>query len=344
MERITSIGANQRTVASAGIGRVSRMPAFSAGTEAHSHSVHSALATLAALGVSAHRISILRTGREAAMPGTVVRQAPAAGTPLLPDSAVRLHVAGLGFTHALPVGMWDSGGETHAGTRELLEPLDDPLEKLKHWFHEGAPLFRIAADDLQSCARWLRLFGIAPEVWPRALWFPLASLLAGMPRHSCSQDGCALVLSNLLGLPVQSFTYQPCFHTLPEGALSNLGARASRLGVDLLVGDAIEDLASLEIEIGPVALDVYERFSEQPEGVALLHQTLDLLLPLSTSYAVRWSVLDKSRAPRLGERDGNSRLGISSHMGLEAMPVNVSPDTAKNASNLSQQEPSWSHA
>ncbi len=291
------------------------MPAFSTGTQAHHHSVHSALATLSALGVPAHRIALLRSGREAVEAGTIVRQEPEAGSPLLPDTTVRLYIAGLGFTHSLPVGMWDSGGETHAGTREILEGLDDPLEKLAHWFHEGAPLFRIGPTDLGACARWLRLFGVDAELWPHALWYRLASLIAGMAQYSCSEQGMAFVLQSLLGLRVRAFRYLPTFKQVPQGSLSALGSRASRLGVDLLVGDAVEDLASLEIEIGPVTLEEYEYFSAGPEGSRLVAQILAMIMPLSTDHAIRWVVLDETRAPRLGVGEQNSRLGINTHMG-----------------------------
>lgn len=296
---------------------VARMPALSTGTQSHRHSVHSALATLDALGVPSHRISILRSGREAVEAGTVVRQIPAPGTPLTGDMAVRLYIAGLGLTHALPVGMWDSGGETHAGTREVLEGLDDPFEKLAHWFHEGAPLFRLSPEDLGACARWLTLFGVDPELWPRALWYRLASLIAGMARYSCSQQGVSFVLSTLLGLQVHRFHYVPRWTRLPDSSLSGLGGRASRLGVDMVVGDAVEEMAALEIELGPVPLVTYEYFTESPEGAALLRQTLEMCLPVSSDYVARWLVLDQKRAPRLGMRESNSRLGVNTYMGDE---------------------------
>ncbi len=293
------------------------MPAFATGRQAHHHSLHSALATLEALGVGAHRIAIERGGRDASVPGTVVGQVPLPGEPLAADTRVHLRIAGLGFTHALPVGMWDSGGETHMGTQEILQGFDDPLEKLKHWFQEGAPLFRIAPEDPSACERWLNLFGVDAGRWPRALWYPLATLVAGMAQYSCSQGGAAFVLQTLLGLPVAQFRYLPTFAQLPDAALSGLGARASRLGVDLLMGDAAEEPSTLEIEIGPVPLQRYEQFVETPEGAGLLRQTLEMVMPVATQYRVRWSVLDRNRAPRLGVKDGNSRLGINTHMGKE---------------------------
>jgi hypothetical protein len=296
-------------------GHIARMPQFAEGTYAHAHSIHSALASLTALGIRTHRIIIRRTGRESVIPGTVVRQWPPADAPILPDTLVYLDIAGLGFTHALPVGMWDSGGETHAGTREILEPFDDPLEKLKHWFHEGAPLFHIAPDDLAACMRWLQLFGMDADEWPRELWYSLASLIASVPELSCSQDGCKFVLSALLDLPVQNFSYRPSLTALPQASLSYLGTQASRLGIDLLIGDSVEDFAVLEVEVGPVPLETYEYYSENEKGIWLLGRTLEMIMPVSTNYDIRWCVLDRNRAPQLGMREHNARLGINTYMG-----------------------------
>lgn len=292
-----------------------RMPAFAGGTHAHLHTLHSALDSLAALGISSSRISLRRRGRSGDEPGTILAQRPAPGEPLTPATIVELSIAGLGFTHALPVGMWDSGGEAAAGTREILEPFDDPLEKLKHWFHEGAPLFRISPEDFAACARWLTLFGVEPGDWPRSLWFRLASLISQMAQLSCSEAGCASVLESLLGLPVKSFTREPNQATLPAEALSGLGSRASRLGVDLLMGDRADDLAKLKIELGPVPLPTYERFAESREGQQLLGQTMRLVMPASQPYEITWAVEDKARPPQLGIPAGNSRLGINTHMG-----------------------------
>ena len=292
-----------------------RMPALAGGTHAHLHSVDSALVSLAALGIPQSRIQLRRAGRDGLPPGTIVHQQPPAGAPLDAHTLVELDISGLGFNHALPVGMWDSGGEAAAGTREILEPFDDPLEKLKHWYHEGAPLFRIAPDDPQACVRWLALFGVDASVWPQPLWFRLASLMARMAQLSCSQQGWAFVLNVLLGLPVQSFQYKPAESKLPPAALSGLGARSSQLGLDMLLGDRVEEMARLTLELGSVTLATYEHFTETAEGSALLARTLALVMPCSVQYDLAWSVLDRGQAPRLGMADHNARLGINTHMG-----------------------------
>jgi hypothetical protein len=304
-----------------------RMPSLATGTAAYEHSLDSALVTLETLGVKAHRIRVRRAGRDARHPGAIVRQKPEAGEPLLPGTLVDLEVAGPGFTQALPVGMWDSGGEAAAGTREILEVLDDPLEKLKHWFGEGAPLFRLSPDDLAACGRWLQLFGLRPAEWPEAMWFKLAAMVADLPQLACSEEGCRFALAVLLELPVQSFTYKPVWAAIPETAISRLGAKASRLGIDLVAGDVAEDLAMTVLEIGPVPLATYERYAESEEGSALLERVFQLILPLSPGHEVRWAVQDATRPPRLGVASENSRLGVNTHMG-SGLPGRAREETA----------------
>ncbi len=294
------------------------MPDLCSGTHAHRHTLHSALACLEALGVAGHRISVRRVGREALPSGTVARQLPAPGAPLGAEATIRLDIVGLGFAHALPVGMWDSGGEREPGTRELLEGLDDPLEKLRHWFHEGAPLFRLTPEDLSACARWLLLFGIEPSEWPQSLWYRLASVVAKLPELSASEAGVRLVLDILFGLPVTSFRYQRSLAVLGKDAVSALGSHASRLGVDLILSDAVEDLSHLVLEIGPVSLARYQRFAEKGEDAGLLRRALEYLLPAFIDYELRWVVEDRKGSPRLGMAEQNARLGINSHMGLAA--------------------------
>ena len=312
---------------------VLRMPSLAGGTHAHRHTVNSALESLAALGIASNRIALRRAGRSGSTEGTIVAQRPQAGEPLTPNTLVELEIAGLGFTHALPVGMWDSGGEAAAGTREILENFDDPLEKLKHWFHEGAPLFRISPEDPAACARWLALFGVDVKEWPRSMWFRLASLISRMAQLSCSQGGCSFVMETLLGIPVKSFTQEPNEVTLPREAVSGLGSKASRLGVDLLMGDRAEDVAKLKIELGPVPLPTYERFAESQEGHQLLGQTMRLVMPASQPYEITWAVEDRTRPPQLGIASGNSRLGINTHMGraLAGADTFVSLETVSSA-------------
>lgn len=290
------------------------MPDLASGTHAFRHSADSALACLAAMSISPTRIHLRRTGREALPKGTVVAQFPPAGEVLEPDTQIYLNVAGLGFTHALPVGMWDSGGEAELGTRELLEGIDDPLDKLTHWTHEGATLFRISNADKLACERWMALFGVNSADWPRELWFRLSSLLAQLPALVCSEEGMKLVLGVLFQIPIASLRYQRSVAMIHRDKATLLGVRASRLGIDTVAGDAVEDLAHLRITLGPVSLKTYEAFAEG-EQAALLRRAFDFLMPAFLDYEIIWTVADAQRCPWLGMAEHNSRLGVNTYLG-----------------------------
>jgi hypothetical protein len=293
------------------------MPELTWGTHAFRHTVDSALASLAAMRISAARIHLRRTGREAVPEGTIVAQFPPAGQALEPDAQIRLDVAGLGFTQTLPAGMWDSGGEAEPGTREMLEGIDDPLDKLAHWAHEGAVLFRISDSDQLACERWMALFGVHSADWPRELWFRLASLLAQLPALACSEEGTRLVLGVLFQISIARLRYQRSVALIHRDKTTLLADRASRLGIDAILGDAIEDLVHLRIALGPVSLQTYEAFAKGEQG-KLLSRTFDYLIPAFQDYEIEWMVEDQGRCPQLGIAERNSRLGINTHLGTAA--------------------------
>ena len=290
------------------------VPDFTSGTHAFRHTVDSALASLARMHISPGRIHLRRTGRDAMPDGSIVAQYPAAGTALEADTEIRLAVAGLGFTHELPAGMRDSGGEAEPGTSEILEGVDDPLQKLAHWAHEGAELFRISAQDALACERWMALFGVWAADWPREMWFRLAALLAQLPRLSASEDGLRMALGVLFGIPIKTLHYRRSLAVAPRETTTLLGARATRLGIDTVAGDAVEDLAHLRVTLGPVQLKTYETFAAG-DGRRLLLRALDFLLPAFLDYEIEWVVEDLRRCPHLGIPEDNGRLGINTHLG-----------------------------
>jgi hypothetical protein len=308
---------NTKGLPQIGPGDALMMPELALGNHAFRHTVDSALACLAAMGISPARIHLRRTGREASPEGIIIAQSPPAGRKIELDTHIHLQIAGLGFTHALPAGMWDSGGEAEPGTREMLAGIDDPLEKLAHWAHEGAGFFRLSEADHQACERWMALFGVRTSGWPRELWFPLASLLAQLPWLACSEEGIGLALGVLFHVPVASLRYVQSMAAIAGDKTSLLGRRASRLGVDVVLGDAIEDLAYLRIVLGPVSLETYEAFAEGEQGRLLLC-AFDYLLPAFQDFEIEWAVEDARRCPQLGIRERNSRLGINTHMGSAA--------------------------
>ncbi|MBI5083457.1 MAG: type VI secretion system baseplate subunit TssG [Acidobacteria bacterium] len=289
------------------------MPHLAASFHGFHHTVDSALEVLSALGISSSRVTLSMDGR--GYPTRwVVAQSPAPGAPLEAGHSIQLRIAGMGYFHHLPVPFWDSGGESEMGTREMLSVVDDPYQKAAHWLREGARLFDISERNPDACARWITLFGLDPEHWPQDLWFRLALLLPSLQSLAGKEDGIRFALHLILGLPLETIRRKARSRFLAEGDLSLLGEEHSRLGVDFVAGDHIEDLAALTLDIGPVPLETYYRFQEE-ENLYLLNAVLYLTTSCHQRWNVQWSIEDRARPPRLGIAAANSRLGLNTHLG-----------------------------
>lgn len=292
---------------------MSTMPDLAQSYHGFHHTVDSALEVLANMNVSAHRITLRMAGR--GMPSRwIVSQTPAAGKPLSDGDTITLEVAGLGYFHNLPVALWDAGGESRMGTREILAAIDDPYQKAAHWLREGARLFDISPTNQDACGRWITLFGLNPEDWPPEKWYSLAVLLPSLQSMAGKENGIRFALSLMLGLPLEKIRRSPRFRQLPETELSRLARQYARLGVDSIVGNRIEDLAELTLVLGPVTLDTYYACTQEDQQY-LLNQVLYLVTPCHQRYTVAWSLEDRRRAPQLGIAAQNSRLGLNSYLG-----------------------------
>jgi len=290
-----------------------KMPCFESGFFGFHHTLASALEVLARLGVSPSRISLRMAGR--GYPSRwVVAQEPAPGADLGPGTIIKLSIAGLGYFHALPVGMWDKGGERDAGTQEIVEVLDDPLQKAAHWVREGARLFDLQPENLDACSRWITLFGLKPHDWPPETLYNLGLLLPSMQEIAATEHGIRLAFQLLLQLPVKEMRYFPWFRFLSEQEYSLLGDRFGRLGVDLVLGDQVEDLAGAKIVVGPISLEDYYKY-QQPDNKRLVTLVLDLIMSCQRKCWLSWLVEDPAKAARLGFEQENARLGINSHLG-----------------------------
>jgi type VI secretion system (T6SS) VasB/ImpH family protein len=280
-----------------------------------SHTVDSALASLVRAGIAPERITIKKAGR-GWQKDRVVQQAPAAGSPLTDDVAVELTVEGDGLFSRLPTGMRDLGPdpEREPSIHELASLVDDPIAKAASYVRQGGWYFDVRPDNAPGCARWIRLFGIDPGDWPMELWYPLAVLLPRLQDLAGREAGLWLALKILLDLDVAAIGRRARRTRLSPEALSRFGERASRLGIDLIVGDGMADEAVLDITLGPVSLPIYRQHQTE-EGTQRIRQVLHLLLPAHVVYAIHWLVGDAERAPRLGVGEENALLGINTHFG-----------------------------
>jgi hypothetical protein len=279
------------------------------------HTVDSALASLTRAGIAPERITIRRAGR-GWQKDRVVQQSPSAGSPLTDDVAVELTVQGDGLFARLPTGMRELGPdpEREPGIYELTALVDDPIDKVASYVRQGGLYFDVQPDNGLGCARWIQLFGIDPAEWQRESWYPLAVLLPRLQDLAGREVGLRLALKVFLDLDVAAIHWWARRTRLSAEALSRFSERASRLGIDLIVGDGLEDEAALDITLGPVPLPIYLQHHTE-EGRQRIRQVLHLLLPYHLEYAIRWLVGDTDRVPRLGIGEENALLGINTHFG-----------------------------
>jgi hypothetical protein len=279
------------------------------------HTVDSALTSLARAGIAPERITIKKAGR-GWQKDRVVQQSPSTGSPLTDDVAVELTVEGDGLFYRLPTGMRDLGPapEREPGIHELATLFDDPIEKMASYVRQGGLHFDVRRENQLGCARWIRLFGINPEDWPSESWYPLAVLLPRLQDMAGREMGLRLALKILLDLDVAAIDQYARLTQLSHDRLSRFGERASRLGIDLIVGDGMADEAALDITLGPVALPIYRQHQTE-EGMQRIRQVLHLLLPYHLEYSLRWLVGDTDRAPHLGIGQENALLGVNTHFG-----------------------------
>lgn len=291
------------------------MPDFTRPRYGYYHTIDSALASLSRAGVPPERITIKKVG-----PGwqqdRIVQQEPAPGTPLTGTVAVELTIEGEGLFYHLPTGMRELGPdpEREPGIQAFADLFDDPLEKAAHYVRQGGLYFDIRPEHPAGCAQWIRLFGIIPEDWPPESWYKLAILLPRLHFLAGREVGLRVALKLLLDLDVVALCWRQRRTPLTPQQFSRLGERASRLDVDLIVGDGLNDETTLDMTVGPISLSTYRKH-QTSEGTRILQQICRLVLPYHLDYAVHWLVGDTTRAPRLGIDQENAILGVNTHLG-----------------------------
>ena len=277
------------------------------------HTIDSSLLTLLRMGVGTDRVTIRKAGRGWSR-SRVVEQQPAAGTPLTQEMVVELTVEGDGMFHHLPVGMRDASREGEVGTLELVSIFDDAVEKAAVHMRLGGLFFDVRPENPGGCARWIRLFGVEPEDWPKEKWYKLAILLPCLRYLTGRESGLRLSMRMLLDLEIASISWRPRRTLMDASDRSSLGSAMSRLGVDLIVGDGIDDEALMEITLRAETLEKFRRH-QTDEGQKRINQVTRLVAPYHWVYRFRWLIGDQGRAPRLGIEIENAVLGVNSHLG-----------------------------
>jgi len=287
-----------------------------------SPTIDSSLNTLFRAGVTSERITIKKAGR--GWPNQrVVSQQPPPKIKLTPDVRLELGVAGDGLFYYLPTGMREGSKEGEIGIEKLVSLFDDGVEKAASYARHGGLYFDLRSENKVGCSRWIKLFGFEPDDWPAASWYKLALFLPCLHRLAGRELGLRLALRILLDLEIDSINWYPRQSYLPATELSRFGERSSQLGINLIVGDKLDDEQIMEVVLGPVWLSIYLEHQTE-EGLRRIDQVLRLATPYHTSCRVNWLVGDKTRPPVLGVEEQNSVLGINTHLGHQLAQAGLS--------------------
>jgi hypothetical protein len=288
------------------------MPDFQAPQYGYRHTVDSAVFSLVAIDMDPDRVTMRRAGRGWTK-RRIVSQEPIPLSSIGSDDVV-LNVAGEGLFDRLPTGLRDRGTDTEPGLDALLDVFDDPSEKASCYVRQGGLYFDLRSDNPTGCARWIRAFGIAPEDWPAETWYALGRFLPFLHRLAGREVGIRLGVKVLLGLEIFRLHRKWRRTALADDALTQIGGTSTRLGVDFIVGQTIEDEAVLEIVLGPVTLAEYRRHQSR-DMKGLLELVLNLVLPCHVVHVVEWMVGNPEHRPRLATQEENTVLGINMHLG-----------------------------
>jgi hypothetical protein len=284
------------------------------------HTTDSALETLFRMGVRSRQITVRILGM-GWKKRTVVTQSPAPGTLLHETDEIILSVSGLPLFYTLPFGMRYSSGDEEPSTEEIIGLLDDPIEKLRNAIDNPLTFLDLREDRPDICERFIRLFCVDPEAWPKHLWFKLATFLPSLHAIAGTEMGLRRALWIFLETEVYKIVRKARTVALDRQRCSRLGESFCRLGVDFICGDQIEDFEGIVLYLGPVTLDQYNELNQNSSS--LLRRVLHLALPFhladeSDSLWICWQVGDSRLRPRLGISEKNCKLGINSHLGVLA--------------------------
>jgi hypothetical protein len=293
------------------------MPDFHQLRRHYKHTTDSALEALFRMGVSPRQISVRIVGTGWTK-HTIVSQDPPPGMPIYSTTEITLSVSGLPLFYTLPFGMREASGDSYPSTGEIAGLFDDPIEKLRHDIDNPVTLLDLREDRPDICERFIRLFGVDPDLWPKQLWFKLATFLPSLHIIGGTELGLRRALWIFLEIEVYEIVRKARKIALEEQYYSRLGSTFCRLGIDFIAGRQLADFEGILLVLGPVSLDQYYEFTEKQPS--LLKQVLNLALPFhladeEDSLWIRWQVGDSRLRPRLGAAEKNCKLGINSHLG-----------------------------
>jgi type VI secretion system (T6SS) VasB/ImpH family protein/PASTA domain-containing protein len=291
------------------------MPDFCAPRRGVRQTIDSAIPSLERLGIEPGQI-VLRSAGAGWLPGTVVAQEPAPGTPLGEQTRIVLDVAGTGSLESVPFALREDSDDDMR-VDALFALFDNPLRKLSYTVRRGGGFLQLHPDDPTGALRWVEgIFRVPARPWAKRRWYAMARLLPALHRVAGRADAVPLALQLVFGLPVRRVRLIAGLVPMHEDRQTRLGVANGRLGVDAAIGRGRLASTAVEVTIGPVTLDRYRECQvagERAEREAIYR----LVLPAHMHRAVteRWAVGDPGEPARLRDSWQPAALGLNSFLG-----------------------------
>lgn len=295
------------------------MPDLVGFTRGFRHTLDSALDALEQIGAMDQ--VFLENAGPGSPAGTIVRQRPAPGAELAGREQIHLWVAGSGGLLRLPPAMraLTRAGSTAAmgeaaprsfaipklQVDRLLALFDDQVLRLSHHIRRAGGYLVRSPRRTAGTRRWVEeIFGLPANIWTAEQLYRLAKFLPSLHRRAGRLEGLRAGFASVLSLDLHQLALTQRLAPLPVDEWTRLGAAASRLGIDAVVGQGVP------VEAGVVAIfhvpDVAAYRAQATEEAARRRAALyTLLLPSHLHFsAVReqWKV-----GARLGARLGGPR-------------------------------------
>ncbi len=295
------------------------MPDLVSASRLFRHDVHSAIGSLAALGVSLDRVDLrYEAGGE---PGRVLAQKPAPGTTLHATSRTELRIAGTGTLYSVPYVLRDATEPGQMAVDALAEVLDTSLIRARLFVQSAGGHFLLQPGVPVTALRWIQeVMRLDASAWSQSEWYRMARLLSVLPTIAGRADAVGTALRFVFGLPVSEPVLRYARLPMRDAIATRLGSWNGRLGVDAVVGNGLTVPHQLAIRIGPVPLKTYLAQHKREAARTALYR---LLLPtfLPGGVRERWVVEPRGQEYRLGSREAPALLGASSYLSTAPSPM-----------------------
>lgn len=276
------------------------------------HDVHSAIGSLAALGIPLDRVELrYEAGGE---PGRVLSQSPPPETRLDGTRRIELRIAGTGALYSLPYVLRDATEPGEMAVDSLASVLDTALMRARVYVQRAGGHFLLQPGVPVTALRWIQeVMRLDASAWSRDEWYRAARLLSALPSIAGRHDAVSIALRFVFGLPVAESRLRYARLPMRESIGTRLGVRNGRLGIDAVVGNGLVAPHCLTVRIGPVPLATYVQ--QHPRSAARL-ALYRLLLPVFLPGGVeeRWVVEARSEGYRLNSREAPAMLGASAYL------------------------------